>query len=208
MRCGSASRPGPAARRPLPAVALKGGASRPQWKHSTGRGPHGWAAHPRRVGNGDGGEQAASGADRARDQHHRPEPGGERAGVQVDGAGNARQRRERGDSQQAADPGHVVVHRRRDSRVLRGRGAHRGRGERRIGDREAEREDDDGRQDMHHIAGAAGGRREQDEAGAGHDRAEAHLQPGPDPGREPAGPCRQHQHDHGQRQQRQARSQR
>lgn len=64
----------------------------------------------------------------------------------------------------------------------RGRcGVHRGRGERRIGDREPEREDDDPWQHMQHVAGSVGSRREQGQAAAGHDRADAHLQPGPDP---------------------------
>ena len=79
-----------------------------------GRGCAGWAGYPRGVGDGERGEQPARGARRAGYQYRGPEPGRERGGVQVAGAGDARQRRQDGDGQQAADPGRVVIDRGRD----------------------------------------------------------------------------------------------
>ena len=85
-----------------------------------GRGRPGWAGRPRRVGDRGRGEQTARGAQPGRYEHRGAESGGERVGLQVGRAGDARQGRQHGDREQAAEPGHIVVDRRCDPRALGG----------------------------------------------------------------------------------------
>jgi hypothetical protein len=101
-----------------------------------------------RVGDRDGGEQPSGGTERSRDEHRGPESRDEGVRVQVGGAGDAGQGGHYGDGQQAAEPGHVVVDRRRDARMIGGRRAHGGGGERRDRDRDPEPEHDHRRQDV------------------------------------------------------------
>jgi hypothetical protein len=74
-----------------------------------------WCGHPggpghmRRVGDGERGEQPTRGAHRPGYERRGAEAGGQRARVEVGRAGDAREGRQDGDGQQAAEPGHVVV---------------------------------------------------------------------------------------------------
>jgi hypothetical protein len=125
-----------------------------------GCGRPGWAGHLRGVGDRECGEHPAGGAGHARYERRGPKAGGEGVRVQVDRAGDARKGRQYGDGQQAAESGHIVIDRGRDTRLFGGRRVHRGRGERCYRDRQPEPEDDDRRQHVQHIAGPVGGERE------------------------------------------------
>src|SRR5579884_3819467 len=137
-------------------------------------------------------DESAGGGERGGDREREPEPG------EVEAVVRARDRRaDDGDPEQPGDAGDGVVHARRDPRLRRARVGEHGRGQRGDGQREPEREQEQGRQQRGPVVEAGRERAQPQERRRADERARAHERPGPQAHRQPADARGEDEHHRG-----------